>query len=127
MILDNKPVDLTHSEYEILRVLWKNKRLTVREVHDQLVQSRNWAYTTTKTVMDRMAAKGLIDRQQFHGIYLYHAKITRPAGLARLVQFFAERVLEIDSASVVSLFAKANSLSEAEIDELSNLIEKEDE
>ena len=117
--------DLTKAEFDILRVLWKSGRLNVREVHGQLIQHYNWAYSTTKTMMDRMVTKGLLRRGIFHGIYLYNPLITRPAGLARFIQFFADRVLEIDASSVVAMFARSKAITPEEIQELERLL-KED-
>ena len=119
-------IDLSRAEYDILRTLWKNGRLSVREVHDQLQDTYGWAYTTTKTMMDRMVEKGLLNRESFHGIFLYKPLISRPAGLARMVQFFADRVLEMDVGSVVSLFARSKALTPEEIDELNNLLQKKE-
>ena len=115
-------IDLSRAEYDILRTLWKKGRLSVREVHDQLQKTYGWAYTTTKTMMDRMVEKGLLNRGSFHGVYLYKPMITRPAGLARMVQFFADRVLEMDVGSVVSLFARSKALSPEEIEQLNDLL-----
>ena len=55
--------ELTRAEYDILRVLWKAGKLTVREVHDQITGTTGWAYTTTKTMMDRMVKKDLLKRE----------------------------------------------------------------
>ena len=114
--------DLSKAEYDILRVLWKSGRQSVREVHDQLQETSGWAYTTTKTMMDRMAQKNLLSREQFHGIFLYKARITRPAGLAKIVKFFADRVLELDSSEVVAMFAHSKAITEEEMKELESLL-----
>ncbi len=117
--------ELSKAEYDILRILWKDGKLTVREVHDQVYSIHKWAYTTTKTIMDRMIKKGLLEREKYHGIFLYNPQISRPAGLARMVRFFADRVLETDIGSVVSIFAKSNTLSSKEIEELERILEEE--
>jgi BlaI family transcriptional regulator, penicillinase repressor len=114
--------DLSKAEYDILRVLWKDGKLNVREVHDQLRDVYHWAYTTTKTMMDRMTVKGLLRREEFHGVFLYEPLITRPAGLAKFIEFFADRVLEMDAGSVVSLFARSKAISPEEIRELEKLL-----
>ena len=122
---NTQPPELSKSEYDILRVLWKRGRLTVREVHDELLPHSGWAYTTTKTILDRMAKKGLLERMEFHGIFLYKPRISRPMGLARLVKFFADRVLETDTQSVVDMFAQGGALTPEEIAELEKLLEGE--
>lgn len=116
--------ELSKAELNILRVLWKDGRLSIREVYDQIYDIHKWAYTTTKTIMDRMVKKGLLKRGKFHGVFLYKPLISRPAGLAKMVQFFADRILETDTGSVVAMFAKNNTLDKDEIKELEVLLEE---
>lgn len=124
--MENKLPDLSKAEYDILRILWKEGRQSVRELHDRVQKTSGWAYTTTKTMMDRMVQKGLLARESFHGVFLYTPLISRPAGLARMVQFFAERVLELDSQEVVAMFAQSEAITPEEIRELEQLLSEED-
>ena len=112
--------DLSKSEYEVLRILWSEGDLTFRGVHDRL--SNGWAYTTTKTVMDRMAKKGLLFREKVNGVFSYKALVSRPQGLARMVNFFAQRVLEVDANAVVAMFADNQGMSQGEVSELKELV-----
>ncbi len=118
--------DLSKTELQILNYLWKSKEgLSVRELHEQIKETFNWAYSTTKTTMDRMVKKGLLRREDFHGVFLYKAEISKPAGLARLISFFMNDLLEMDQTALVSLFGRSNALSEKEVDELEALLEQE--
>ena len=117
--------DLTKTEFDILRILWKSGRLSVRELHDQMIENYSWAYSTTKTMMDRMVKKELLKREQFHGVFLYSPLITRPKGFARLINFFSDRVLELDYGAVVSLFSRSKALTPDEIEELSQILKEE--
>lgn len=112
--------DLSKSEYEVLRILWKEDELSFRGVHERL--SNGWAYTTTKTVMDRMAKKGLLQRYKSEGVFCYKTMLSRPQGLARMVQFFAQRVLEVDTNAVVAMFADNQGMSGSELKELKQLV-----
>jgi predicted transcriptional regulator len=116
--------ELSRAEYDILRVLWKAGEQSVREVHDQLQATYGWAYTTTKTMMDRMVTKALLRRESFHGVYVYRALISRPAGLARFIQFFADRVLEVEPSAVVAMFATSQAITPDEIQELETLLQE---
>jgi len=113
-------LDLSKPEFSVLSILWKQQPLSVREVHDRL--SDGWAYTTTKTVMDRMAEKKLLERDTVHGVIVYRAKVERTEGVVQWVRFIAERIFEIDADEVVSLFAKRNTYSAKEIAALRKLI-----
>jgi BlaI family penicillinase repressor len=125
-VAQNLPLpDLTKSEFYILRIIWKSGKQSVREVHDQIITTHNWAYSTTKTVMDRMTRKQLLARGKFHGVFLYRSLISRPKGFARFIQFFANRVLELDCGEVVALFSRSNALDPEEIEELEKLLADE--
>ncbi len=118
--------DLSRTELQMLNVLWKSKEgLSVREVHEQIKGEFNWAYSTTKTTMDRMVKKGLLRREDFHGVFLYQAEISKPAGLARLLSFFMNDLLEMDQSALVSLFGRSKALSSSEIDELESLLDQQ--
>jgi predicted transcriptional regulator len=120
--------DLSRSELAVLKALWDaDGELSAREVHQTLAPITGWAYSTTRTNLDRMAEKGLVNKRSSHGIYLFAPRITRAVGLAGVVRELAERVLEIDYAPVVSLFADASALTEEEVEELERLLEEEAE
>jgi predicted transcriptional regulator len=114
------------SELHLLKILWRDGALAARELHERVGDVQGWAYSTTRTVLERMVGKGLLTKRPFHGLNLYGAAISRPAGLAKLVRDFAERVLELDPAPVVGLFAESEALSAEEIEELAALIERDE-
>lgn len=120
--LDPLP-ELSATELDVMKILWREGRQSARELHDRLAPERSWAYSTTRTTLERMVEKGLLDKAPFHGINLYAPRLGRPAGLARLVRDFAERVLEMDAAPVVSLFSRSEALSEEEVRELERLLD----
>ncbi len=114
--------ELSKSELDIMKLLWQAGRGSAREIHDRLEPTYHWAYSTTKTIMDRMVKKGHLERNNFHGVFLYQPLISKPAGLASFVRNFADHVLEMDYASVVSLFARSQTLTPKEIAELTELL-----
>ena len=70
--------------------------------------------------------KGLVSKRALHGIHVYQARISKAAGLARLVRDFAERVLELQPTPVVSLFDKSEVLDEDQIAELRSLLQDDE-
>ena len=105
----------------------ENGKLSVREVHDQVIANHDWAYSTTKTMMDRMVRKELLAREKFHGVFLYRPLISRPTGFTRIVQFFADHVLELDYGEVVALFSSSKAPMSEEIRESETLLAHEKE
>lgn len=117
--------EISKAEHQILDLLWDTGELGVREIHEQL--ANGWAYSTTKTVVDRMANKGLLARQKLHGVYVYAAAISRPAGLARWLRFFADQILGVDTNTAVAMFGQSRKLDEEELAELQRLVDKLDD
>jgi predicted transcriptional regulator len=117
---------LNPTELEVMKILWDADGLSAREVHGRLGDQMDWAYSTTRTTIERMVRKGLVAKNVFHGLHLYTAAISRASGLARVVRDFARQVVETSHVPVVSLFADSGSLSSDEIDELTRLLDELD-
>ena len=66
----NKVPELTKAEYDIMRILWKHGEKSVREICDLLRDTQGWALTTVRTMMDRMTNKGLLQKENFHGVFI---------------------------------------------------------
>ena len=76
--------ELSDAELETLKVLWASGPSQVRDVMEALrAEDREWAYTTTKTILDRLEAKGYARRDRGGSAHVYHPTVTRDE-LARL-------------------------------------------
>lgn len=117
---------LTPAELDVMKVLWDAGRQSAREVHERLAERSGWAYSTTRTTMERLVKKGVLGKKAFHGLHLYEPRISRAAGLARMVRDFARQVLETSPVPVVSLFAESGTLTAEEIAELESLLRAEE-
>jgi predicted transcriptional regulator len=124
---DDKLPKLSAAELDLMKILWSSGQSRARDVQTQLNDSYQWAYSTTRTMLERMVRKGYLKRATFHGVILYDPVISRPRGLAHLVRDFSRRVLEADPASVVSLFAGGSALSADEVAELRDLLDQLEE
>ncbi len=117
--------EVSKAEHQVLDRLWLSGDMGVREIHEAL--QNGWSYSTTKTVVDRMANKGLITRDKRHGVYVYGAAISRPAGLARWLRFFADQLLGVDRSTAVAMFGHSKKLDSEEIAELERLVDELDD
>ena len=126
MVNLNELPQLNSTELEVMKILWDADGLSAREVHERIGDHMEWAYSTTRTTIERMVRKGLVKKSVFHGLHLYTAAVSRASGLARMVRDFARQVVETSHAPVVSLFAESGRLDEEEIDELSRLLDELD-
>jgi predicted transcriptional regulator len=68
MSRNRKPTD---AELEILQVLWRQGPSTVRQVNEALNRERNVGYTTTLKMMQLMAEKEMLSRDETRRSHLY--------------------------------------------------------
>ena len=68
---------LTETEWITMNVLWKRHPVRASEVLDQLPPGINWAYTTTKTILDRLVEKKAVARSKRGKISLFSPLLTR--------------------------------------------------
>lgn len=119
--------DLNSTELAVLKKLWDEGRGSAREVHDAIGADLGWAPSTTRTTLDRMVKKGLLNKESFHGVQLYTPEVTRAAGLFGLIREFADKVLDGPVAPVLSLVEEAGDLQPEEIAELRAMIAEQGE
>jgi predicted transcriptional regulator len=76
----------------VMEQLWAADRpLTVREVHEQLSGTRDLAYTTVMTVLDRLAKKHLTERERDGKAWQYKAAAPREEMAADLMRDALDR------------------------------------
>ena len=119
-------VQPTKPELAILKLLWRRKRLSAREISDEIADHLGWSYSTLRTVLERMHEKGLLAKAQKEGVNVYAAEISKVALLGRMILDFSGRVLELDAAPAAVTFADSKLLTDEEIEELDKLLRAED-
>ena len=80
----------TDAELAILRVLWDNGPSTVRQVHEEL-SDRETGYTTTLKLMQIMADKGLVTRDETSRTHIYAASASQELTQGQLLKDLADR------------------------------------
>ena len=74
---NTKLIKPTESELEILQLLWTKGLATVREVHEDLAQTKDVGYTTTLKLMQIMHEKGLVKRDDSMRTHVYQAAVNK--------------------------------------------------
>ena len=80
-----KYIKPTESELEILQVLWDKGTASVREVHEELLKTKDAGYTTTLKLMQIMHEKGLVKRDDSVKTHIYQATVSKEKTQKHLV------------------------------------------
>jgi len=100
-------------ERAVMDVLWDRAApATVREVVDGL-DGRDLAYTTVMTVLDRLAGKGMVERERTGRAWSYQPVAGRDAYIAQLMLDALDLSGERDAALV--RFARSVTGDEADV------------
>jgi len=103
-VTDAPKARLPQLELECLRVLWKQPGASVAQVRAAL--ERPLAYTTVMTVLDRLSAKGVVQRRKQGRAYAYSALLdlesARQDAVSRLLAGFFEN----DREALLSYIAR---------------------
>jgi predicted transcriptional regulator len=91
----------TAAELEILSVLWRLGPSTVREVYTELAHARRVGYTTVLKLMQIMAEKGLVERDERELAHVYRPAARQEDLQGQLVGDLVERVFGGSASQLV--------------------------
>lgn len=113
-----EPSDL---ELEVLKAFWRGGAMSAREAQALIEPELSWSASTTRTVLERMVAKGLLIRSSVHGLAVYEAKKAKVDVIGGVLNRL-RGLLEIDGRLPASAFSGSQILSEADIEALETLL-----
>ena len=71
------PVELTEAEWDIMKIVWEKEPCTAGTVQEIMAKSKERAYSTVKTTMDRMVDKGLLEIEKIRNLQLFKSCISQ--------------------------------------------------
>ena len=113
----------TDAELAILRVLWYRGPSTVRQVHDVLSRERPAAYTTALKLLQIMAEKGLVRRDETDRTHVYHPRLSEEQTQRQLVRDLLERAFGGSAIKLVMQALAAKRATPEELGEIRKLID----
>jgi len=114
----------TAAELEILRVLWSLGPSTVREVHDRLNQTKPMGYTTVLKLMQIMADKGLVGRNEDQRAHVYEASGRQEDTQRQLVGDLVERAFGGSATQLVMQALAAKRATPEELAEIRRILDE---
>ena len=116
---------LTGPELEIMKIVWRLGKATVRAVYEELVERRKIAYTTVMTVMRTLEQKGYLKSSQDERAYVYQPARPKNQVIKGMVKEFVDRVFNGSAERLVAHLLEDRRLSESELREIARMIGKD--
>jgi BlaI family transcriptional regulator, penicillinase repressor len=112
----------TGAELELLRVLWNRGPSTVREVHEAV--SGRTGYTTTLKILQKMAEKGLVRRDERARSHVYTAACGAETTQRQLVRDLIRRAFGGSPAKLVMQALSEERATPEELAEIRRLLDE---
>lgn len=114
----------TQAELEILSVLWERGPSSVREVHQHMPESRQAGYTTVLKLLQIMAGKGLVERDERERTHVYRAAIAREQTQRQLLDDLLERAFGGSASQLIQQALASRRATPEEMREIRRLLEQ---
>ena len=115
---------LTKAEEEIMLILWKLGKSTIREVMAELAQAKT-PYTTVSTVVRVLEKKNFVGHKAVGTTYLYYPLVTKKEYLSGYLSGIVSNYFDGSFSRMAAFFAKENDLDMGELHDLMTEIESE--
>lgn len=113
----------TELELEILKVLWDESPLPVREVRERLEQTgRKLAHSTVITMLNIMHRKGYLRRKMDRNACLFSPRVQRDRVAGGMVGDILSRLFEGSASAMVLNLLETADLDSSELAEIRRLV-----
>ena len=116
--------ELTQAEWIIIKVVWENEPCAAGTVQEILQESKNWAYSTVKGAMDRMAEKGFLEINKIRNLQLFKSKISQAEAKKSEFRKMLKRAFDDALTPMMEFLLENEDFSKKDLRQMRELIEK---
>ena len=124
---DSRETLIHDTEWDLLEVLWRLQHATARQVAEALEEKRGWAYSTVKTLLDRMVQKGLVAARQVGNVWEYAAAVEQLEARRSAWRRFLGSAFGGATAPALEFVARQARLTRKQREALRSLLDGEDD
>jgi BlaI family penicillinase repressor len=122
--MKKKNLELFDSEWSILQVVWELEPCAAPTVQEFLAKDKGWAYTTVKTMMDRMVKKGLLEAEKIRNLYLYRSAVSKSQAQKGEIARTLKRAFDGTFTPMMQFLIENEELSDEEYLKLGSMIQQ---
>ena len=117
-------INLSDSEWRLMNRLWDHAPRTITELVAALREETGWSKNTVITMLGRLEAKGAVRHEEGQRAKLYYPVTDREDAARTETESFLDKVYGGSLGLMMSAMVDSHALTEADITELSAILEK---
>jgi BlaI family penicillinase repressor len=121
---EKNAVELTESEWDIMKVVWKKEPCAAGTVQETLAHSRDRAYSTVKTTMNRMVEKGFLQIERIRNLQLFKSCISEVDARRGEFRKMLKRAFDGALTPMMQFLIEHEGLSKEEASQLRKLVNR---
>ncbi|WP_418524414.1 CopY/TcrY family copper transport repressor [Limosilactobacillus vaginalis] len=114
---------ITDAEWEVMRVVWANDRVTSKKVISVLQEKMDWTQSTIKTILGRLVGKGVLNTEKEGRKFIYTANIEEKEAVRNYAEDIFNRICNKKVGNVIGSIIEDHVLSFDDIDRLEKILE----
>jgi BlaI family transcriptional regulator, penicillinase repressor len=114
----------TSGELELLTILWERGAATVREVYEEVNETRPVVYTGVQKLMQIMLEKGLVLRDETDRAHVYRAAVAKEVTERQFMRELSARFFAGSAAQLALRALEMEPASEEDLSEIRKLLAK---
>ncbi|MCC0647223.1 BlaI/MecI/CopY family transcriptional regulator [Clostridioides sp. ZZV15-6598] len=115
---------ISEAEYQVMKIVWKYAPISTNEVIEKLVETSKWSPKTIQTMLLRLVKKGALTYEKSSRVFVYTPIVKEEEYVSTESSSFLNRFYNGTLNSMVLNFLENDKLSEDDIDELRNILDK---
>lgn len=117
-------IQISEAELEVMKLLWKNEKMTSPEIVEELLKTSEWKDKTILTLINRLVKKGAVNAEKESGkAFLYSANINEDEYKQEQSNSLINKLFNGSISLMMSNFVKSNKISNEDIEELKRILE----
>ena len=122
MITNASLPELTESEWAVIKAVWSLEPCPAPTVQEHLAKQRDWSVSTVRTLMERMAAKGLLTSEKLRNLTLYRSAVSRQQAQLGELRYALKNAFDGALTPMVQCLLESERLDASQLDQLEALI-----
>ena len=122
MITNASLPELTESEWAVIKAVWSLEPCPAPTVQEHLAKQRDWSVSTVRTLMERMAAKGLLTSEKLRNLTLYRSAVSRQQAQLGELRYALKNAFDGALTPMVQCLLESERLDATQLDQLEALI-----